>query len=154
MKCKEVEKKLVFFTESELPQQTQLEIEAHLKSCVKCAQLAEKFSKIYSDLENTEEIQPTPFFWTRLKQRIAEYEASADSTTEWLNILIERLRPAIVIVILIVGIFLGYWLGNFPVSNNQINEQEVALEQFFDFQVGNLPSDSIEEFYLSLYLEF
>jgi len=159
MNCKNIKKNLVSFLENELPEEQRVEIENHIKTCSHCSHLLEEFSQLWGALEGREKIQPSPHFWTRLKQRIVEYEEGRKPVWGWLEGLIHRLRPALAVAVVLVCVFLGYSLGSFPPSANgqtayQADQRTTALEQFFDSYnldpLIDLPTGSIEATYLDM----
>ncbi|MCK4225121.1 MAG: zf-HC2 domain-containing protein [candidate division Zixibacteria bacterium] len=159
MNCKNIKKSLVSFLENELPEERRVEIENHLKICPHCSHLLEEFSELWQAVEHREKIQPSPYFWTRLKQRIVEYEEGRKPVLGWFGGLIGWARPAVAVAVLLIGIFLGYSLGNFPQTVNgqtayQADERAIALEQFFDSYnldpLVDLPTGSIEATYLDM----
>jgi len=162
MNCKHVKKNLVGFLENKLSQKQQSEIEDHLKICAACSRLLEEFSQLWVALEHREKIQPSPYFWTRLKQRVIGYEEGRKPVLGWLGGLVGWTRPAIAVAALLICIFLGYSLGNFPQSVNgqtadQADQRTIALEQFFDSYnldpLVDLPTGSIETTYLDMISE-
>ena len=162
MKCKDLKKSLVFFLENELAEERRAEIESHLKSCPDCARLLEEFSQLWEGAQQRERIQPSPYFWTRLKQRIIGYEEGKKPVLGWIGGLIRSTRPAVAVAATLVCIFLGYSLGNFPQQVNgqtvsRVEESVTAGEEFivsnyYDPQTG-LPSGSIESTYLKMISE-
>ena len=162
MNCKSVKENLMFFLENELPEERRIEMETHLKTCPDCTHFLEEFSQLWGTLEHREKIQPSPYFWTRLKQRIIEYEEGRNPVLGWLEGLIHWARPAVAVAVLLICIFTGYSLGNFPRSANgqtayQVDERTIALEQFFDSYrlslLDDLPTGSIEATYLDVISE-
>jgi predicted anti-sigma-YlaC factor YlaD len=162
MNCKNVKKSLVPFLENELPEERRVEMENHLKICPDCSRLLEEFSQLWETLEHREKAQPSPYLWTKLKQRIIEYEEGRGPLFGWLEGLVRWTRPAIAIVVLLICIFAGYSLGNLPQSANgqtayQADQRTIALEQFFDSYnlslLDNLPTGSIEATYLNVISE-
>lgn len=157
--CKKVKKSLLSFLENELPEEQQTQIEKHLKTCPGCSGLLEEFSQLWGTLEQGDRIQPSPYFWTRLKQRVTEYEEGKKPVWGWFGGLVGWARPAVAVAALLICIFLGYSLGNFPQSVNgqtayQADERTVALEQLFDSYnldpLVDLPTGSIEATYLDV----
>ena len=162
MNCKKVKKSVVPFLENELPEEQRVEMENHIKICPGCSHLLEEFSQLWGALEHREKIQASPYFWTRLKQRIIEYEKGRKPVLGWLEGLVGWARPAVAVATLLICIFLGYSLGNFPQSVNgqtadQADERTVAFEQFFDsynlVPLVDLPTGSIEATYLDMISE-
>jgi predicted anti-sigma-YlaC factor YlaD len=159
MDCKNVKKSLVPFLENDLPGERRVDMENHLKICPDCSRLLEEFSLLWQTLAYPEKIQPSPYFWTRLKQRIIRHEEGRKPVWGWLGGLAGWARPAVAVAALLICVFLGYSLGNFPQSANgqtayQVDERTVALEQFFDsYNLDpsiDLPAGSIEATYLDM----
>ena len=162
MNCKKIKKNLVSFLENELPEEQRVEMENHLRICPDCSRLLEEFSQLWEPLEHRERIQPPPYLWTRLKQRIIEYEEGREPVLGWLEGMIHWARPAVAVAVLLICIFTGYSLGNFPRSANgqtayQVDERTIALEQFFDSYhlslLDDLSTGSIEATYLDVISE-
>jgi len=162
MNCKNVEKNLLPFMENELPEERRMEMETHLKTCPDCSHLLEEFSQLWEALEYREKIQPSPYFWTRLKQRIVEYEEGRKPVFGWLEGLVRWIRPAVAVATTLICIFLGYSLGNFPQQVNgqtvsEVEERSVAVQELFDSDyldpLSDLPSGSIEATYLEMISE-
>jgi predicted anti-sigma-YlaC factor YlaD len=159
MNCKNVRNNFVSLLENELPEEQRVQMEKHFKICPHCSHLLEEFSQLWGGLEHREKIQPSPYFWTRLKQGITEYEEGKKPVLGWLEGLVGWARPAVAVASLLICIFLGYSLGNFPQSVNgqtadQADQRTTALEQFFDSynldpSIG-LPAGSIEATYLDM----
>jgi predicted anti-sigma-YlaC factor YlaD len=159
MDCENIKKSLMPFLENELPEERRVEMENHLKICPECSRLLEEFSQLWQTMAHPEKIQPSPYFWTRLKQRIIGYEEGRKPVWGWLGGLVGWARPAVAVAALLICIFLGYSLGDFPQPVNgqtayQGDERAVALEEFFDsYNLDpsiSLPAGSIEATYLDM----
>jgi predicted anti-sigma-YlaC factor YlaD len=162
MNCKSVKENLVFFLENELPEEGRIQMENHLKNCPDCSRLLEEFSLLWEGVQQRERIQPSPYFWIRLKQRIIEFEEGRKPVFGWIGGLIRLTRPAVVVAAMLICIFLGYSLGNFPQQVNgqtvsQVDERTVMMQDFFDSDyldpLSDLPSGSIEATYLEMISE-
>lgn len=159
MNCKKVKKNLAGYLEKNLTKNMEEELENHLESCPTCSHLREEFSQLWEALEHREKIQPSPYFWTRLKQRVVEYEEGRKPVWGWLGGLVDWARPAVAVAVLLICVFLGYSLGNFPQAVNgqttsQVDERTLVLQEFFDSHyltpLNNLPTGSIEATYLEM----
>ena len=137
-------------------------MENHLKNCPDCSRLLEEFSLLWEGVQQRERIGPSPHFWTRLNQRIIEYEQGKKPFFGWIGGLIRLARPAVAAAAALICIFLGYSLGNFPQQVNgqtvsQVDEGTVAVQEFFDSDylnpLSDLPSGSIEATYLEMISE-
>jgi len=162
MNCKNVRNNFISFIENELTEEIRVEMENHLKACSGCSHLLEEFSQLWGVLEHRERIQPSPFFWTRLSQKLIEDEEGKKRVPGWLEGLARQARPAIAIGVLVICIFLGYSLGNFtqPVNGqttSPADQRTVALQQFFDSHylnpLSDLPTGSIEATYREMISE-
>jgi predicted anti-sigma-YlaC factor YlaD len=162
MNCKSVKENLVFFLENELPEERRIQMENHLKNCPDCSRLLEEFSPLWQGVQQRERIQPSPYFWTPLKQKITEYEQGRKPVFGLIGGLIRLTRPAVAVAATLICIFLGYSLGNFPQQVNgqtvsRVEEGSVAVQELFDSDyldpLTDFPSGSIEATYLEIISE-
>lgn len=159
MNCKEIKKNLWFFLENTLSSEERIAIENHLMNCSSCSKLMEEFSLLWGILEHREKIQPPPYLWTRLKQRLTEYKEGRIPVLDRFKGLVRWARPVVALMILMMCILAGYILGNLPQSANgqiayQIKDRTTALQQFMDSHYLNhlngLPTGSVEATYLDV----
>ena len=162
MNCRKVKENLAFFLENELPEEQRIRMEDHLKNCLHCSRLLEEFSQLWQGVRQPERIGPSPYFWTRLEQRIVEYEEARKPVFRWIEGLVRLARPAVAAAAALVCILLGYSLGNFPQQVNgqtvsQVDERTAAVEEFFDSDylnpLSDLPTGSIVTTYLEMISE-
>jgi len=158
MNCKNVRNNFLSFLENELLEEQRMQMEKHLKNCPDCSRRLEESSQLWGTLKHRERIQPSPYFWTRLNQRIIDYEERKKPVLGWLEGVLGWVRPAVAVTVLMICVFLGYSLGNSPPTNgqtvSQLDERTVALQQFFDSHdldpLTDLPRGSIEATYLEM----
>jgi hypothetical protein len=159
MDCKEVKKNLWFFSENTLSLEERTAMENHLIICSSCSKLMEEFSPLWGILEHRERIQSSPFLWTRLNQRLTEYEEGRIPVLDRLKGLVRWVRLVVALMILMICIIAGYTLGNLPQSANgqiayQTNDRTTALQQFMDSHYLNhlngFPAGSVEAIYLDV----
>jgi predicted anti-sigma-YlaC factor YlaD len=156
MDCDFIRKNLVDIVERKLPAETQEEIDAHTRSCNGCAGLVERFAQFWQALEQPSRIEPSPDFWIRLQRRIHE---PGGKEAQAIPLLLGRaawLRPAAAVAILVLGILVGNYLGNFLAWGglNSFGQQQSSTqtEQLFDYYLGGLddfPTGSVGEFYVN-----
>jgi len=155
--CKIIEKNLIDIIEERVAERTLKNIQIHLKSCPKCTLLVERFSQIWKGFDQTKRIEPSVSFWPVLHQKIRAYEEQKFHLGEIFFGLKLWLRPAVATVILLMGCFFGYQLGNVSQNYDQIQSLEetgeVALEELFFAQYlssfEDFPEGSISDFYMS-----
>lgn len=159
MNCKSVKENLVFFLENELPDQQRIRMENHLKSCPHCSRLLEEFSLLWEGVQQGKRIQPSPYFWTGLKQRISDYEEKGRPVWDWLDDLVRWIRPLAGAAAVLVCVFIGYSLGSFPRQANgqttsQVDQRTALVQEFFDSDyldpLSDLPNGSLEATYLEM----
>jgi predicted anti-sigma-YlaC factor YlaD len=158
MNCKSVKENLVSFLEDDLPKLQRKEMEDHLKFCPHCSRLLEEFSRVWETWGGEKRLQASPYFWTRLRQRIVDYEEKGNPVWSWLEGLVGWARPALGVALLSVCVFLGYSLGNLPRVNDQTTSQTeqrtIALKQLFGSYnlslLDDVPTGSIEAKYLDV----
>ena len=159
MNCEEVKKNLCLFLEDTLSPPKRSAMESHLMNCSSCSKLLEEFSPFWGILEHRERIQPSHYLWTRLSQKINEYEEEKRSVWGRLKGLVIWARPVVTVAVLGMCIFAGYILGNLPQSANgqpayQVDERNTALQQFMASHylnhLNSLPTGSVEATYLDV----
>ena len=158
MNCKNIRANFLSFLEKELPEDQLVQMEKHLKICPECSRLLKEFTILWKTLKDREKIQPSSYFWTRLNQRIIDYEEGKKPVVVSIERILGWARPALAVAVLGVCILLGYSLGNLPSLNgqavSQLNNRTTALKQFVDSHYVNplsdLPSGSIEATYLNM----
>jgi len=75
MKCSRIKRKLSAFLDGETSEAENRFIAEHLKSCERCHKELEELSQVSGVLNVMDEVRVSPFFITRLKQRIADQKS-------------------------------------------------------------------------------
>jgi anti-sigma factor RsiW len=137
MKCSNVQKKLSAYQDGELDPKEQEEIKGHLLNCQSCSEKFAELEQVWQTLGELKEIHPDPWFYSQLVRKIKEpRERGLSLSLQWV---FQRIRtPAIVSILLAVGILAGAYLGNI-----------MTRSDFFPFQPAQ-PSYSQEAFLDSL----
>jgi predicted anti-sigma-YlaC factor YlaD len=111
MKCRNVQKKLSVYQDSELEPREQEEVSSHLLSCQSCRELYEELEQVWQTLGELEEIRPDPWFYQQLVRKINR--PREQSLLPALQNVFQLLRaPVIVSILLVIGILAGTYLGN------------------------------------------
>jgi len=148
MKCSEIQKKLIFYIEKELEKTSTLEIESHLSKCKKCNSIFNEMNKTYSILNNGKQLNPNPFFYTRLSEKIKEIENKRIFHPSFIKIL----QPIVVSFVLIVSVVLGIVIGNEFSQNSNIFENitETEIQVYSDnFYLNEIDEESFENFLIN-----
>lgn len=148
MKCSEIQKKLIFYIEKELEKNSTMEIESHISKCKKCNSIFNEMNKTYSILNNVEQLNPNPFFYTRLSEKIKEIENKRIFHPSFIKIL----QPIVVSFVLIVSVVLGIVIGNEFSQNSNIFENitETEIQVYSDnFYLNEIDEESFENFLIN-----
>ncbi|MBI9038110.1 MAG: zf-HC2 domain-containing protein [Bacteroidales bacterium] len=149
MKCSEVQKKIIFYIEKELKKTSSSEIESHLNQCMKCNFIFNEMNKTYSILNDVKQLNPNPFFYTRLNEKIKEIE-NKENKIIFRPSFVRIFQPIAVSFILIISLVLGIVIGNEFNENSNTFENTIA----FDSQVysDNFYLNEIEGEYFENFL--
>ncbi|OYD14413.1 hypothetical protein CH333_08015 [candidate division WOR-3 bacterium JGI_Cruoil_03_44_89] len=112
MKCSRIRRRLSAFLDGEVSEEEKRQILEHLKSCPDCQGELETLHQLSDSLDYFEEIEPSPYFMIRLKQRIAEREARSPIRFPFLQWTRRVAVPVGATALVIFSIFLGGRLGN------------------------------------------
>jgi predicted anti-sigma-YlaC factor YlaD len=135
MRCRNIQKKLSAYQDKELNPQEQEEVRNHLLGCQSCRAQYEKLEQTWQILEELKEIHPDPWFYPLLARKIKESHQKRGFPV--LQHVFQLLgTPAIVSILLIIGIMAGSYLGNILVRCDFLRFQPVqpnySQEPLFD----------------------
>ena len=117
MKCSKVQKKLSAYQDRELEPREQEQVRSHLLSCRACREQYAEFERVWRTLGGVEEIHPDPWFYRQVVRKIKESrEQRLFPSLQWVPRLLPA--PAIVFILLVVGIVTGTYLGNILAQSN------------------------------------
>lgn len=135
---KSVRRQLPFFIEGRLPEAEQQHIDAHLRACGDCRAYVEELQKNWNLLAQVNQTEAGPYFVAGVKNRLKarSSRASVFAAKAW--------QPAFVLVLLVLGVRLGIWIGSSATQPMEATEQAVLLP--FD----DLEEEPIEAFLLNL----
>jgi predicted anti-sigma-YlaC factor YlaD len=106
MTCKEVKKNLIFYHYGEIDKQKAKEIKEHLQNCKSCAAEYQKLQLALNYMDAEAKTQANPFIWTRIKARLEQAE-QYQPLPKWVRVL----QPVLLVILVVVGLFLGIQLG-------------------------------------------
>ncbi|KPJ59350.1 MAG: hypothetical protein AMJ46_11480 [Latescibacteria bacterium DG_63] len=162
MNCRFIQDNLIDIAEEKFPAETRKEIDVHLRSCNRCADLTTRFAQLWQTWQDPVSVKPSPAFLSQLWQRIEKSEERRLVVPFLLSSWQRPLRAAVAVATMVVGVLLGNYLGHVPVwnvtdSSQQLTSQEaqenaLPAEQLFDYYLGGLddfPSGSAGEFYVN-----
>ena len=95
MNCKHLEQDAIAFLDGKLAPTARRAVEEHLAGCASCRERIQGFSSVMGLLGDWHDIQPSPFFQTRLAARLQEEPVSQSWwQTLWQDEVEPPLRPA------------------------------------------------------------
>jgi anti-sigma factor RsiW len=134
---KQIQKKLIFYIEGELLDAERELVEKHLANCAGCTAYLNEMRRTLALLNENSTQVPGPYFYARIQHRIQTRRAHP--------VFIQRmLQPAMVVLLLVAGIWLGIWVGGHTRTEAVSSEQAVLVP--FD----DLAEEPIEEYLLNL----
>ncbi|MEN8116620.1 MAG: zf-HC2 domain-containing protein [Bacteroidota bacterium] len=127
MNCKKVHSKLIFFLDKELPAGEMKQVQEHINECAECALFYDEMKKTLDVLEVDKKVDENPFFYTRVKARLEKEEAAPEKAGR--PVLARVLQPVMFSVILLLGIYGGFKMGETgskDFSDNTLAEYEMV----------------------------
>ena len=95
MNCRDLELNAIAFLDGKLAPSERRAVEEHLAACPSCRERVQGFSSVMGLLGEWHDIQPSPFFQTRLAARLKEEPVSQSWwQTLWKEAMDRPLRPA------------------------------------------------------------
>lgn len=154
MECKYVENKIIDYLEGKISIEDREKIDGHLKECENCRLLMNNVSSVWNSLTSSTKLELSPYFWTKLYNRILECEKTRVLRFPVFEKPLKYFKIAMVTAIFIFGIFSGYKLGSSYI-NKELNIYQVKYDETFYSNVfDELPEGSIGELYANFYKEF
>ena len=136
MKCKSIEKKLVFYLEGGLSDAERQSVLQHIELCADCAAKAEYLKSSFQWLEPEKTTEVKPFLYTRIKSRMA---------TENRRIYRWAFAPLAFALVLAVGLVVGTLVAQVTFQPVTVQSQELTVAQLFDdTQIENMELDLLE----------
>lgn len=151
MKCRHVQRKLSAYFDGELSEKEASYVSKHLSECQVCQQEAASLSSVWERLGEIQEIEPAPYFWTRLNAKISEV---GEQLPVW-DVIFGGLNRYLVPATLIAASFLGIWIGsalhNVYYSGTTEAWEQVATSLHLD-ALEDFPDQSVGSAYMELAL--
>jgi hypothetical protein len=140
MKCKSSHKKLIFFLEGELPENEMKTIQEHLDDCPDCKAFANELQKTLGIIDVEKNPEVNPFFYTRLKAKLENRDISEKPF--WKPFLVKVLQPAFFVVLLLIGIYGGFKIGQ-PLEKS--TSQMYSVQEVVPY-LNEMSAEPIEAF--------
>ncbi len=132
MKCDAIQNKLSAYQDGELSAAEKEQVERHLAGCHACREQHVKLQQTWQALGEMTEIRPTPGFYERVTRKVDQAAEGDVWGSLWGTWRLKALpSPAIVSVILAIGILCGAYIGksliNVQPLHNAVAHSEEGL---------------------------
>ncbi len=146
MECSQVKKRLSAFLDNEVTAEENSQISEHLKSCIHCTKELESLSQVSDFLNVMDEVDVSPYFMVRLKQRIRSESSKGFIRLPFFESIKRIAVPAGIAALFIISILSGNRLGSLfhqrEIDNlTELNEELADFSgttTFDDFSEGSL----------------
>lgn len=140
-----VERNLIAIAENHLEKEMSRKIQMHLELCERCALLCQSFTRAWQNLAPQEERTLSPSFFSNLMKTVAAYDEKPSRWKYMFVPVLRFLRPAVMTLLLLAGIFAGYELGNISQDGTRPDDSFAGrlLGSFED-----IPKGSVADFYV------
>jgi predicted anti-sigma-YlaC factor YlaD len=147
MKCKNINKDLIFFAEGSLTGKRKEEISKHLSECKICRDFARELNLALKIIEKEKEIAVNPFLYSRINTKISSNE---EAQNVFITTAVKLLRPVFIALLILTGIFSGFKLGSYYSEKYSYNDSQSQTVKYYlnDFQ-----HESVESILLSQEIE-
>jgi predicted anti-sigma-YlaC factor YlaD len=146
MTCSEVKRKLSAFSDGEVSKEEKQLIVEHLRLCELCRKEFESFAHVSEVLEVMDEVHVSPFFITRLKQKIADQKEKSSvrfPIVEWIRkAAVPVTATALIILAFLVGSNLGKAMYQEQAETTYGLENEIAYTLGVS-SLGEFPEGSL-----------
>ncbi|PTN05599.1 anti-sigma factor [Mangrovibacterium marinum] len=133
----QIQKKLIFYLDNQLGAKEHQQVVQHLSGCDECAAFLRELQSTLCLLEENKQHEPGAYFYASIQNRL-----QAGHRQPLLGI--RLLQPAILVLLLALGIRLGIWIGTQSYAESVLSEQAVLVP------FNDLAEEPIEEFLLNL----
>ena len=150
MDCRELEKHIWAVAEANLPPEKKGLVEQHLARCDDCRTLADEVVALMQEAREVNEVQASPYFFSRLKRRIEAYEAGRVTVATRLLPRQPVWKFVSVAACLLIGVGAGAHLGDAVAARQSTVSTELESEEFlFLATLDGVPHGSLAETLLS-----
>ncbi len=135
MKCSRIKRKLTASLDGETSKTENQLISEHLKSCEHCQKELEELSQVSDVLGIMDEVRVSPFFITRLKQRIADQKSKRAVRMPFVEWIRRATLPTFATALMFLSFLVGSNLGKaiFQERAESTGTSETEIVDVLDF---------------------
>lgn len=145
MNCKFIRKNTAAYLEHNLSRDEKERFEKHLSSCKECSKMFSEFKQTWAFLKSESEVQPNPFFYTRLEQKIQNEEVarSGKLLPVFLGVLKTIAAGLLILLSIVSGILIGtQFTDQAAAGNGYESEYDYYTESVYFGGIDNEPIES------------
>ena len=147
MKCSEIRKKLSAYLDDEVTDKEKKILSDHLDNCLECRNELQELRGVNKGLQGVGTMEVPPYFFTRLKQRIADQEQCVP--------FIERLRrfalPGFTVVLTLLALVMGNTMARTIYQGIAESEHTTETANVFGIDAfDDYPQGSVSDIYNEL----
>ena len=147
MDCQFVKYNMINYLEGQLKALEVQAFDSHLEQCDSCRTVFEEFAKTYNMLEADKHVQPNPFFFSRLEQRIINEQQSLPGFIP--QIFAKAIKPIMATLLILLSILSGVLIGSqFTDGAYAGSAYDSELEYYTESVYFNNVDDEPIEYYL------
>jgi len=153
MKCSRIKRKLPAFLDGETSEAETKFISEHLKSCKRCQKELEELSQVSDVLDIMDEVKVSPFFITRLKQRIADQKSRSVVRMPFVEWIKHATLPTFATALVFLAFLIGSNLGKaiYQEQAESIAKSDTEIVDVLDFNtLDEFPEGSLGWAYSNL----
>lgn len=130
MKCDAIQNKLSAYQDGELSAAGKEQVERHLAGCRACREQHGKLQQTWQALGEMTEILPAPGFYERVSRKVDQAPERGVWGSLWGNWRLNALpSPAVVSVILAIGILCGAYIGTSLINERSLHRAAAHSEE-------------------------
>jgi len=129
MNHKKIQKKILLYLDGDLLGDERDKMQEHLSTCSLCSKRLEALSKVWRLESAVERMKPSPYLWTRLEERIKQYECNRNLFTDMRERFGSLVRPAIFALLFLIAIVVGSYLGYSSSSTASVDSEKAAKDE-------------------------
>ncbi|MBU1371025.1 MAG: hypothetical protein KJ578_03885 [Bacteroidetes bacterium] len=130
MNCRDARNSMIVCSTGEMKKPEHDQFLQHLASCSECAKLYQQLDSTLILADKRELVQPNPFLYTRIREKLDKIEQGV-SKNAGLPSYQRILRPILLTLGLLIGLYGGNRLGNFYDAKHQEQLTTALTTEFF-----------------------
>ena len=124
---KKIQRKMLLYLDHELPEKERELVRNHLQNCPYCSRVLEVYERLWKKVSRREEVQPPPYLWEKIRNRLAGIERSSPFSFRLQQFLRRYAFSAFLAILISFAVATGAFIGS-P-SNPPSFESAASIRQ-------------------------